>query len=616
MFKLILLSLFFTTQAYAAVWYYGTGEAVNLENQIGFENAQDIKIFTDGLVLSTSFDNGTTVQSLDRQIEVGELIPNNGFERSDLTAVSCTNATTARVADVSGGQFNDWALQITATGTPWSCDIDGAGGSGTGFAQLQSIATVGADAEFCILANGVEVSCHQSTILTSQSETFSIPTVLDGTENSIRIKGTSASNIVTADRASMKAGQLSETGYFREEVITLVNSGTNNIDGVVKVTSDGLQIQIDVISELTHDTDSNIATASNVIPSWACPVDGKSNISHIDVTGTSVFRMFYVNGSTNGNPCSLGVRYLTSSLGAANKTNAGLQLTLSYNASEAQTVKSFNSMIYRSDLLAISSTGQDITSEATVTFSGTPQIHNGTFSSNQFTVGQSGYYSIFFRSVIRKSAANDSGLNVASFISVNGVNESIPCTRELRFTISALAGAGGGGRTGMTLCNTKKFLNANDVVSIRASSTLEVTFQDRAFEITPILNPSGEPASLVVDGYTQAPRISGNQPKECTIRQISATTTASFTEVNDCLSASSRSAVGRTSVTLNTGYFGAEEGDCFCQAVNATGTGEATCTIISTDFPIDFTDPILIRTRVSGADTDVQYSLSCKGAAP
>jgi len=93
MFKLILLSLFFITQAQAGVWYYGTGEAVNLENQIGFENAPNVKIKTDGTQPQVEMSGNTL--SADPSINQSNLIAGASFESGVIG--NCTNATIAQV---------------------------------------------------------------------------------------------------------------------------------------------------------------------------------------------------------------------------------------------------------------------------------------------------------------------------------------------------------------------------------------------------------------------------------------------------------------------------------------------------------------------------------------
>jgi hypothetical protein len=461
---------------------------------------EDLKLIANGTGDATVTFDGTTTQTLDRQVEVGELIPNNGFERTDLSAVSCTNATITRVADIAGGEFNDHALQITATGTPWSCDIDGAGGQGTGFAQLQSIAMVASDAEFCILTNGVEQACHVSNILTSKSETFSIPTVLDGAENSIRIKGTSASNVVTADKASMKAGQLTTTGYYREAIIDIAGSGEFTT-GVIKVTSNGETATISPTTTLTHPSDSSPSTAVGSIPSWALPSETKGNISWF-VNGDSL-QVFSV--ATNG---TFTVRHLNTTYGSTVRTSVTSTGTLTYQLAEAQTVRSFNSVVYGSKLLATSSTTQTISTVQTVTFS-SATTSNGTFASNQFTVDQSGWYEFKIRSQMNRVAGSSAGTTAVMDFRVNSTVVNAACEQRMRFDSTSLATSADSTRYPPIFCFHEQFLTKGDVVDLRfSSSDGSIELLSRTFSLTRTMNPNGEPVSAVIEGY---PRFTGEK---------------------------------------------------------------------------------------------------------
>jgi hypothetical protein len=420
-------------------------------------------------------------------LETGELIANAGFEEDDLSNVSCTNATVTRVASITGGANNEWALQITATAPTWFCDITGSGSEGTGFAKLQAKATVGSDAEFCILANGVEQACHESNILTSKSETFTIPTALNATENSIRIKGTSASNVVTADKASMKAGQLTTTGYYREEIITLVNSGANNISGTIRVQSDGQKVLLSFES-LTHTSSGNLLTATGVIPSWAIPSQQQPNIYE------SITQIRRVAAYADG---SIQFIYYDYAGGTQARTNTGIG-SVTYPVAEAQTVQSFNSMVYGSDLLVSETAVQTVSTEATVTFGTIEEIHNGTFSSNVFTVNHSGYYQFDFETYLFRVNTDSAAHAIEAFFRINGSNISTPCIRTMRYDDTSLATSAESTTRSSISCTSKRFLTKGDQVSVRASAGQSVEISRKVFSVTRIMNPYGEPASLVI----------------------------------------------------------------------------------------------------------------------
>jgi len=604
MFKLIVLSLFFTTQAYAAVWYYGTGEAVNLENQIGFENAQDIKLFTDGLVLSTSFDNGTTVQSLDRQIEVGELIPNNGFERADLAAVSCTNATTARVADVSGGQFNDWALQITATGTPWSCDIDGTASEGQGFLKALAIATVGGDASVCMLRDGVEDACSQNNIMTAVMSTYSIPVILGGTSNSVRIKGTSASNVVTLDRTSVKAGELASSDYSNEITITLVNSGTNNINGTMRVVRSGNLVAISGNNFFTHTSTDTPNSAAGVIPEWARPSVPQSNTYNASTTERRDFRVF-----TDG---SVGFTY------SANALNSGRAPLIVYPVAPEQ-ASAVNGTVGASDLLVSESSVQTITTEATLTFGTVELIANGIFASNIFTVEQSGYYILEFDTYISRTTTATAAFALEAFFRVNGANLTTPCLRTMRYSDTNLASAADSAPRSSISCMSKRFLAKGDQVSVRMVSEQSVSVSRKVFALTRYMNPYGEPVNAVIDGYIQANRADLSQPKYCTIRQTSSTSTAAFASSEGCLNSGSRTASGIYEWTFLSGFFKSGTSlNCQCTATDPASNASLNCNFVNTANPVPETGTASVRIQNIGSNTtaDRPFTITCTGAAP
>jgi hypothetical protein len=567
-----------------------------------------VNIAPNGTGDATLTFDGTTVQTLDRQVEVGELIPNNGFERTDLSAVSCTNATITRVADIAGGEFNDHALQITATGTPWSCDIDGAGGQGTGFAQLQSIATVGADAKFCILANGVEQACHQSNILTSKSETFSIPTVLDGTENSIRIKGTSASNVVTADKASMKAGQLATTGYYREQLLSLTGSG-NFTGGTLKIVSDGQRATLSIVAQATHSTSVAPNSATGAVPEWARPESTKGAVYSFGSTSAGYWFFVQPDGT-------FGFRYYASST-AQSRSVSDTTPTITYALPEAQTVQSFNSIVYGSKLLATSSTTQTISTVQTVTFS-SATTSNGTFASNQFTVDQSGWYEFKIRSQMNRVAGSSAGTTAIMDFRVNSTVVNAACEQRMRFDSTSDATAADSTRYPPMFCFHEQFLTKGDIVDVRfSSSDGSIELLSRTFSITRTMNPNGEPVSAVIDGYLQAKRADESQPKLCTIRQSTSGTVANLSSPTGCISAGSRTASGVYSgMQLTSGYFKAGT-NVDCVASSLRQTADANITICAIQQLAQEGDTFRVKCQnITGTDSDSPFIIQCTGVAP
>jgi hypothetical protein len=457
----------------------------------------DITLSPNGSGSLNAFYDAGTVQTLDRQVEVGELIPNHGFERADLGAVSCTNATITRVADVAGGYFNDWALQITATGTPWSCDIDGAGGQGTGFAELQSVATVGADAEFCILANGVEQVCHESNILTSKSETFTIPTALDATENSIRIKGTSASNVVTADKASMKAGQLTTTGYFRQETVSLIGAATPSgsfTAGEVIVTREGNLVNVKLSVPAAHSSSSNI-TSVIAIPEWARGSKAARVTFASDDATSSNNRSFEVNADGT-------VQFIY----GGNRGDSGgddLLPSVTYPAAEAQTVQSFNSMVYKS---AASLSNEGTTTNVaigattiTMPFDTIKSITNMSWntSTNIGTFEASGWYTVTFNGIYNLSATS----SMLAVVELNdGSGYAVPSSVKSCNVMTTTSSE----RQPFS-CPFYFFARAGDLIRVRvtsdqASSVILNGTANRtpSLIIKPEPNPNGEPVSAVI----------------------------------------------------------------------------------------------------------------------
>jgi hypothetical protein len=431
--------------------------------------------------------------NVDDQDENGELISNSGFEKNVFTNVSCTNATIEHVDAVAGGKNNLYALEITATGTPWSCDIDGTGGQGTGFAVLQSVATVGADAEFCILANGVEQACHESNILTTKSETFTIPTALDATENSIRIKGTSASNVVTVDKASIKAGQLTTTGYYREQLLNLTGSG-NFTGGTLKIVSDGQSATLSIVSQATHATSAAPNSATGAIPVWARPDSTKGTVYSFGSTNTAYWFFVQPDGT-------FGFRYYTNAT-TQSRTVSDTTPTISYALPEAQTVQSFNSVVYGSQLIATSSTAQSVSTEATIQFSSS-DVKNATFASDQLTIEQSGWYEITFDSQLTRVATNSSNIQVDAFIRINSTNFGT-CRRIVRYQDTSLSTSAGSVQFSSINCPHISYLSKGDVVSVRGLAAADVNFGSRTLIVKRIMNPNGEPLSGVFEGYPQA----------------------------------------------------------------------------------------------------------------
>jgi hypothetical protein len=292
---LVLVFLLISTRAYTGVWYYGTGEAVSLENQLGFENSSTQKFKVDGITgimdlispiavrMQTEnilYLNSIGTRLLDPQITTNTLLLNGDFE-SSLIEYACTDATGAIVAATLDTPNNNGMFQMTVTGAGGYCDFiypTGTKFEGLPFKIGGLFQTELVDVEYCTLVNGVEDNCIPvSAIADDTTDPFNQPfftqSLSGATSAGVRIKTTVAtSGVINLDKLKLELGGLPtsptvncESGLDCENKISSVfNSGGTIISqsptGAITSVS-----RVNSLVSIVLSEDTNISTDPSVL---------------------------------------------------------------------------------------------------------------------------------------------------------------------------------------------------------------------------------------------------------------------------------------------------------------------------------------------------------------
>ena len=205
---IVLVFLLITTKVYGGVWYYGTGEAVNLENQIGFQNEPNVKIIADTNDLIGSWFGNEL--SLDPSRTDGNLLKNGDFENG-IVEYACTNATAAFVDTTLLIQNNFKMFQMTVSVIGGYCDFTvttGAALEGLLFKMGAMFQTTLAGVEYCTLVNGSVDNCIPVTAKTPWSDPLFTQSQAGATSVGVRVRSTTATGVVNVDKLHLSMGGL------------------------------------------------------------------------------------------------------------------------------------------------------------------------------------------------------------------------------------------------------------------------------------------------------------------------------------------------------------------------------------------------------------------------
>ena len=283
---------------------------------------------------------------------------------------------------------------------------------------------------------------------------------------------TAATWAMKIDRISLGPDKAYPSVFRRSEVITLVNSGSNNMSGTFRVSRVGSLVTVTATSTITHTSGSEITSAAGVIPTWAMPLS------------STVFNVYSVGGGIAlrvriTNTGAIQTRYFTDNLSSASsRTDAGAEPTISYTVEDTESpLLSSTEALYKSvDIRLEKTLVSGVSSSTTVTAFNVvdgngSELFNAT--TGVFTPKESGIYLITTRCNTSLTAWASASSNVT--ISFSGAATAIA---------RAIGGAGtyrldpGGSRKIPLVAGTPHTFTINSSVS--------TNFESMTFSITKI----------------------------------------------------------------------------------------------------------------------------------
>jgi len=274
----------------------------------------------------------------------------------------------------------------------------------------------------------------------------------------------------------------------------------------------------------------------------------------------------------------------------------------------------------RSDLLAIDTTDQSITStESKITFATVESISNGSFSSNTFTVGQSGWYRLDFLTSLNRNTIDSSAFVVSAKFKINGVVVGAAnCRTLMLYDDTSVTTQASSSRFQTMGCLRRLYIAQGSTVEVWMDSDQTINARWKTFSVEPAINPNGESIQARIDGYVQSPLTTqGNQSKFCIIRQSTATTTANFSSPQGCYAAGSRTGTGLyTGIQFTSGFFKTGT-NVECVVSSVRQTADAGVVVCVPQQLSQEGDTFRVKCRnTADTDTDTPFSLMCHGIAP
>ena len=174
---------------------------------------------------------------------------------------------------------------------------------------------------------------------------------------------TAATWAMKIDRISLGPDKAYPSVFRRSEVITLVNSGSNNMSGTFRVSRVGSLVTVTATSTITHTSGSEITSAAGVIPTWAMPLS------------STVFNVYSVGGGIAlrvriTNTGAIQTRYFTDNLSSASsRTDAGAEPSISYTVEDTESplISSTEALYKSAKFLGHVTTSQTFTDNVALT---------------------------------------------------------------------------------------------------------------------------------------------------------------------------------------------------------------------------------------------------------
>jgi hypothetical protein len=244
-----ILAFLFTISCANAQWFYGSGEAVNLENQIGFNNDVLAKIRT----------NGSGVIEIEQALETIDILLSGQLDVGNISISGNTISST----DTDGNIIlaPDGTGQITTT------------------ADIVTTGSVSADSG--LIANDITIS-GRTIELTDPIENMILQV---GAGQFVEIKGSMEidDDLTVLGEANVNGVMITEDGIEQLNAQALEIIGANDEDIALKTQGEGL-----LVTELdtrTYNLDPQI-THGNLIPNASFERDDLTNISCTDATAS------------------------------------------------------------------------------------------------------------------------------------------------------------------------------------------------------------------------------------------------------------------------------------------------------------------------------------------
>lgn len=274
------------------------------------------------------FKQATRLAGTRAMIETGNknLLENPSFNHSTITTGwTASDITTGTNTTSPDGR----AVSLTATANdatfcqeytfPGSTEWEGLP------AKISILAKSDDDsAEICEMRNGSEDTCVpiEGDIWTE----YRIPTFMPDTSFGVCIKIGDSGDSAVIDDVFVGLGDGSvESVVSRSAVIDLTGSG-DFTEGEVLVTRVGRQVTVSTVSNLIHSSADTVESTVGVLPSWARPLENKTNV----VIFGSAFILEY-RARANG---SIGCSYRDWAGGFTSRSNCTVDGTISYSVQD------------------------------------------------------------------------------------------------------------------------------------------------------------------------------------------------------------------------------------------------------------------------------------------
>lgn len=496
---IVIVFLLLTARAHGGVWYYGTGEAVNVENQIGFEKEKNVKFLAEADDLIGSWFGNKL--SLDPSRSDDNLLRNGSFENG-IVEYTCTDATAEIIDTDRETAINNKMLKISVTTGGGGCTF--VKNTGVGFdgvvGQIKSdIKTSLIDVDFCEVSNTTEQNCIEVSGANTW-RTYGTGVLFNPIQHGFVVKGGVGDIYLDFAEISIESNLVPiESNLVQSEILLDVGNlipttdlstfSTQNAAGSGNYTKSaaGLTFLRDSEVIITYfmdrstgsdNIDARIFLNSNLI---SRNFSERSSGSFISTTATASF--FAKKGDI-----------VTFEGSNSNTTATNLQI-LTKSVMPTDTMGSVGYSQGQSYLRASSSTVQDIyeSSIITPTYNEIGDASAVSISSGEATVLASGYYRLSFSGTVSVGATDGALSTNNCWIEVNGTE--IPSTRAFAYVRYAAVTGAASARFATIETRGSVRLNRNDVVRVRCQRVgggLIANIGRTIFEIAPAKDPNGE----------------------------------------------------------------------------------------------------------------------------